>query len=81
MSGEDLYHIICLKRSRFVDSEVSDYLCDWFANCKIVYWMPGRRGYTEWKSEAGMYSMEDLKMCCGEGLDWFLQRIPRGEEE
>ena len=77
MAG-DYYHIICLKRSRFADSEVSEYTSDWFNHCSIVYWMPGRRGYTKCESEAGMYSLDDIEDCCGEGLDWFLMRIPRG---
>lgn len=77
--AEDYYHIICLKRSRFADSKVSEYTSEWFDHCSIVYWMPARRGYTKSVHEAGMYTLEDIKDCCGEGLDWFLMRIPRGE--
>ena len=68
------YHIICLKRSRFADSEVSEFTSDWFKHCKIVYWLPNRRGYTESESEAGLYSIEDIEDCAGVGLDWFVYR-------
>ena len=77
--AEDYYHIICLKRSRFADSEVSDYLCDWWKHCKIVYWRPNRAGYTQIESEAGLYTASDLSQVCGEGLDWMIMRVPRGD--
>ena len=70
------YYLICLKRSRFADSEVSEYTSEWFKQCKIVYWLPDNRGYTESESEAGLYSMEDVEDCAGMGLDWFCMRTP-----
>lgn len=76
----DLYHIICLKRSEFADSNDFEYLSDWWKACNIIYWLPARRGYTRHEFEAGMYSLEDIKDCAGDGLDWMIQRIPRGDE-
>ena len=84
MDGErmtDLYEIICLKRSKFANSEFYEFTIDWWRDCHIVYWKPDRRGYTNIHSEAGMYSASDLSDICGEGLDWMIMRIPRGEEE
>lgn len=71
----DLYRIICLKRSSFVDSNLYDYLCDWWADCYIVYWKPDRAGYTSREDEAGQYTASDLFHVCGEGLDWMIMRI------
>ena len=73
----DLYHIICLKRSKFADSTNFEYMSEWWKACHLVYWLPGRRGYTFFEYEAGMYTLEDIKDCAGEGLDWMIMRIPR----
>lgn len=77
----DYYRIICLKRSKFADSNLFEYLCDWWKHCHIVYWKPDRAGYTYIKSEAGQYTPADLFHVCGEGLDWMIMRVPVGEEE
>lgn len=73
----DYYRIVCLKRSKFVDSNEYDYLSDWWDNCYIVYWKPERAGYTTSRIEAGQYSSKDLSRCCGEGLDWMIMRVPK----
>lgn len=79
--AEDYYHIICLKRSKFADSNLFEYTSDWWKHCHIVYWKPGRAGYTYSESEAGLYSASDLFHVCGEGLDWMIMRVPRGDNE
>jgi len=72
----DYYQIICLKRSKFVDSNLYDYLSDWWNDCYIVYWAPNRAGYVTNKHEAGYYTAHDLFHVCGEGLDWMIMRVP-----
>lgn len=75
----DMYWIICLKRSKFLDTNEFDYITDWFNHSHIVYWKPDRAGYTYKKEEAGQYATSDLFHCCGDGVDWFLMRIPPEE--
>ena len=75
----DFYRIICLKRSKFVDSNNYEYTSDWWKDCTIVYWQPDRCGYTGIKSNAGLYTASDLFHACGEGLDWMVMRVPRSE--
>ncbi len=76
----EYYHIICLKRSIFADSEVSEYTSDWWnRHCRIVYWAPGARGYVENEYEAGLYTLDDIKNIAGQGLDWLIMRVPRGD--
>ena len=75
------YRIICLKRSSIVDSKYYEYTSDWWKDCYIVYWKPDRCGYTDIKSEAGLYTLSNLVHVCGEGLDWMIMRVPRWEEE
>jgi hypothetical protein len=77
----DFYYIICLKRSKFADSNLFDYTSDWWKHCHIVYWKPNRAGYTYSESKAGLYTASDLVHVCGEGLDWMIYRVPRGEDE
>lgn len=72
--GEPYYEIICLKRSRFADSEVSEYTSEWWRSCKIVYWRPNAQGYTEIPSEAGLYTLDDIRDIAGIGLDWMIMR-------
>lgn len=66
------FFIICLKRSQFVDSGVSEYTSDWFKQCDIVYWRANRQGYTSKQEEAGRYTLEELEHCNGAYLDWFV---------
>jgi len=77
----DFYRIICLKRSKFADSNLFDYTSDWWRHCHIVYWKPNRAGYTFNINEAGQYTASDLFHVCGEGLDWMIMRVSRWEEE
>jgi len=77
----DYYHIICLKRSKFVDSNNYEYISDWWTDSYQVYWKPDRSGYTNDVAFAGHYTAKDLFHVCGEGLDWMIMRIPRSEEE
>lgn len=79
--SQDYYRIICLKRSKFADSNVFDYTSEWWNHCHIVYWKPNRAGYTFNKQEAGLYTTSDLFHCCGEGLDWLIMRVPTSEVE
>ena len=72
-----LYRIICLKRSRFRESDNYPYTSDWYRNSKIVYWRQDRAGYTEDINEAGIYSSQDIELCCGDWLDWMLEPISR----
>ena len=74
----EYYQIICLKRSQFQDSSISEYTSEWFRHCKVVYWRPNARGYTQIESEAGLYELSDIANICGEGLDWMIMRVPRG---
>jgi len=60
--GSKLYRIICLKRSILADGYV-------------VYWLPNRRGYTEEKQMAGLYTALELDECCGHEGDWYATRI------
>ncbi len=75
------FRIICLKRSRFQDSEVSEYLNDWFNQCEIVYWRSERAGYTSRLEEAGLYTLAQLGDCCGSWLDWMAIPVYVEEEE
>jgi hypothetical protein len=75
------FRIICLKRSRFADSEVSEYTSDWFNQCDIVYWAPDRAGYTSIPEDAGLYSLVQLGACNGSWLDWMAVPIYVEEEE
>ena len=75
----DYYRIVCLKRSKFVDSNNYDYLSDWWNDCYIVYWKPDRAGYTNLIELAGQYTSKDLFHVCGEGLDWMIMRVPKEE--
>ena len=77
----DYYRIVCLKRSKFVDTNNYDYTSQWWKDCYIVYWKPERAGYTTMIDEAGWYTSKDLFHVCGEGLDWFIMRVPRSENE
>ena len=75
----DFYRIICLKRSKFADSNLFEYTSDWWKSCTKVYWQPNRQGYTHNVNDAGLYSPADLFHVCGEGLDWMIMRVPRSE--
>jgi len=59
-----LYRIICLKRSIIADGY-------------YVWWRPNRRGYTEEKQEAGLYTALELDECCGVEGDWYASPIER----
>jgi hypothetical protein len=73
----DYYYIICLKRSKFVDSNHYEYHSDWWNDCYKVYWKPERCGYTNLIELAGHYTANDLSQVCGEGIDWMIIRVPR----
>lgn len=75
--GTQLYRIICLKRSKFTNSDQHEYLCDWWESSEIVYWLPARGGYTTRFIEAGIYSADELDKCNGVHLDWFAMRVER----
>lgn len=64
------FRIICMKRSKFVDSGVSEYTTEWFDQCDIVYWAPDRAGYTSSIDDAGLYTFDELPRCAGNWLDW-----------
>lgn len=75
------FRIICLKRSQFADSGVSEYTSDWFDQCDIVYWAPDRQGYTSSIEDAGLYTLAQLYACCGNWLDWMAMPVYLEEEE
>ena len=64
-----LYRIICRKRSKKIA---------WRA-LGVVYWMPNRAGYTDNKSEAGLYTALELDECAGNGFDWLAERLSYNE--
>jgi len=64
-----LYRIICRKRSERIG----------FAEEGVVYWMPNRAGYTNERSEAGLYTALQLDECAGNGFDWFAERLSHEE--
>jgi len=74
---EQLYRIVCLKRSKLADSNEHEYLSDWYKHCHIAYWMPDRAGYTFDINQAGKYTSEELDRCMGVHLDWFAMRVER----
>jgi hypothetical protein len=64
-----LYRIICRKRSKKIVSRPLG----------LVYWMPNRAGYTDIKSEAGVYTALELDQCAGNGFDWLAERLSYNE--
>tara|TARA_Y100001951_G_C11286491_1_gene269080 strand:- start:107 stop:355 length:249 start_codon:yes stop_codon:yes gene_type:complete len=71
------FTIICLRRSYFADRENYEYTTEWWAACDIVYWCPNRSGYTHSSSEAGIYTLEELDDCAGDGWDWIARPLTR----
>jgi hypothetical protein len=67
------FRIICLKRSKFKDSNDFQYTTDWYRESKIVYWREDRAGYTSEIEEAGEYTMKELNQCAGKWMDWILE--------
>ena len=41
--------------------------------------MPNRAGYTDIKSEAGLYTALELDECAGNGFDWLAERLSYNE--
>jgi hypothetical protein len=41
--------------------------------------MPNRAGYTDIKSEAGLYTSLELDKCAGNGFDWLAERLTYNE--
>ena len=41
--------------------------------------MPNRAGYTDNKSEAGLYTALELDECAGNGFDWLAERLSYNE--
>jgi len=64
-----LYRIICRKRSDKIAYRSKD----------VVYWMPNRAGYTNERSEAGLYTALELDECAGNGFDWLAERLSHEE--
>ena len=71
------FRIICMKRSKFKESEKFDYTSDWYNASKIVYWRDNRAGYTSNIREAGEYTIEEINMCAGSWMDWILEPVWR----
>ena len=69
VSQQILYRIICRKRSGKYDYKSKD----------MVYWMPNRAGYTNERSEAGLYTSKELDKCAGNGFDWLAERLSYAE--
>jgi len=64
--GSKLYRIICLKRSIIADKY-------------FVYWLPNRRGYTDKKAQAGVYTGLDLEECAGHEGDYYITPLSFSE--
>ena len=64
-----LYRIICRKRSNKIAYRAEG----------VVYWMANRAGYTENRSEAGLYTSSELDDCAGNGFDWLAERLSYAE--
>ena len=73
------FTIICLRRSWFDDKEDYAYTSEWWDECELVYWLPNRSGYTTDEDEAGIYSLEDLEECAGDGWDWIARPLTRSQ--
>ena len=71
------FRIICLKRSKFRESTDFDYTSKWYLESDIVYWRENRAGYTNDIEEAGQYTLDEIKDCCGSWLDWMLEPVWR----
>ena len=56
-----------------------EYHSDWFKASQIVYWMPNAKGYTNERSEAGLYTGLDLENIGGDHLDWLIDPVSREE--
>lgn len=74
---EKRFRIICLKRSKFRESNDFDYTSNWYLESDIVYWMDNRCGYTNDIEQAGQYTLDEIKKCAGSWLDWILEPIWR----
>lgn len=72
---ERKYRIICLKRSNWKELPSNGYISDWYKSANLVFWMPDRAGYTENKSEAGHYSLEEIGYCAGSHGDWLIEPV------
>ena len=55
------------------------YTSEWWDECELVYWLPNRSGYTTDEDEAGIYSLEDLEECAGDGWDWIARPLTRSQ--
>tara|TARA_Y100001936_G_scaffold41545_1_gene40111 strand:+ start:249 stop:497 length:249 start_codon:yes stop_codon:yes gene_type:complete len=75
------FTIICLKRSCFKDKGDFEYTSEWWNECELVYWLPNRCGYTTDEDDAGIYSLEDLDECAGDGWDWIARPLTRHQLE
>jgi len=69
------YRIICLKRSSFVSKMNDDFISDWYAGSKLVYWMDNYSGYTSIKQDAGLYSLKELDGAAGSHGDWLVEPV------
>lgn len=70
-----MYRIICLKRSVFPSSTISEYISEWYRMSDLVYWRENCAGYTQFVEEAGLYSLQDLERCAGSWGDWLVEPV------
>ena len=75
MSRVRKYRIICLKRSRFAAKGDADFISDWYRGSELIYWMSEFSGYTQFKHEAGLYSLESIADAAGSHGDWLIEPI------
>jgi hypothetical protein len=69
------YRIICLKRSNWEQLPRDGYISDWYDTANLFYWRPDRAGYTQFKFEAGLYTLEELSHCAGSHGDWLIEPV------
>ena len=62
-----------MKRSIISATDEFDYLSNWYAHCKLVYWKADAKGYTENIEQAGLYTAEQLNCISGSWLDYIIE--------
>lgn len=67
------FRVICLKRTKFKDSNNYEYSSEWYNDSYIVYWKSNYSGYTNDRMNAGYYTLEELESLNGRFMDWIIE--------